>query len=143
MRLDIGCGENKIKGFTGVDKRPLKGVDVVHDIETFPFPFKDNSASIVNASHVIEHIDPKVFIDFMNELWRITERLEIEVPHGLSESYIQDPTHVNPCNKKTFEYFCPDFTLYNIYRPRPWKIEKSEQIGDFIKIILTKYGIQQ
>ena len=29
--LDIGCGENKNKGFVGMDKRPLEGVDIVHD----------------------------------------------------------------------------------------------------------------
>lgn len=58
IKLDIGCGENKQDGFIGMDVRPLKGVDIVHNLEKFPYPLPDESVSLVTASHLLEHINP-------------------------------------------------------------------------------------
>jgi hypothetical protein len=58
IKLDIGCGASKQKGFVGMDIRPLPGVDVVHDLERFPWPFPDQSVSFAMSSHVLEHIYP-------------------------------------------------------------------------------------
>jgi len=38
MKLDIGCGWSKRAGFVGMDKRNLPGVDIIHDLEIFPYP---------------------------------------------------------------------------------------------------------
>lgn len=37
VKLDIGCGGNKQEGFIGMDKRELPGVDIIHDLEVFPW----------------------------------------------------------------------------------------------------------
>jgi len=58
VRLDVGCGASKNEGFVGMDVRPLPGVDVVHNLEKFPWPFEDDTFSLVHASHVLEHITP-------------------------------------------------------------------------------------
>lgn len=58
IKLDIGCGDAKQKGFVGMDVRPLPGVDIVQDIEMFPWPLPDESVSMAVASHVLEHINP-------------------------------------------------------------------------------------
>lgn len=59
IKLDVGCGENKAGAdFVGMDVRPLEGVDIVHNIEKFPWPLPDESCSLVVASHVLEHINP-------------------------------------------------------------------------------------
>ncbi len=58
VKYDIGCGANKIKGFIGVDIRPLPGVDIVADLERYPWPIPSESASLVLCSHVLEHIQP-------------------------------------------------------------------------------------
>ena len=56
MKLDIACGQNKQKGFTGVDIAPGNGVDIVWDLEQFPWtPFKDNSVEEFYVSHYAEH----------------------------------------------------------------------------------------
>lgn len=123
--LDIGCGGNKQKNFVGMDKRKLPGVDIIHDLEKFPYPFEKESVLTIVASHIIEHIKPWLMLDLMNELWRITKvggQLAIIVPYGVSHGFIQDPTHCNPCNETTWQYFCPAFELYNIYQPKPWMI---------------------
>lgn len=58
IKLDIGCGANKNKGFVGLDILPLPGVDVVCNFEKFPWPLPDECASLAVASHVLEHISP-------------------------------------------------------------------------------------
>lgn len=58
IKLDIGCGANKNKGFVGMDILPLPGVDIVTNFEKFPWPLPDECASLAVASHVLEHISP-------------------------------------------------------------------------------------
>ena len=41
--LDLGCGANKYPGSIGIDRLKLPGVDIVHDLNVFPYPFKNNS----------------------------------------------------------------------------------------------------
>ncbi|MHB8483582.1 MAG: class I SAM-dependent methyltransferase [Nitrospiria bacterium] len=56
IRLDIGCGAAKQKGFVGMDIRSMPGVDIVHDIEKFPWPLPNECASLVMTSHLLEHL---------------------------------------------------------------------------------------
>lgn len=128
IHLDIGCGEAKQKGFVGMDIRDLPGVDIVHDWNDMPWPLPDECCTLVMASHVVEHVNPADghFIRWMDEVWRILKydgELAISCPHGSSQGYLQDPTHCNPCNEKTWGYFVPDVPLYTIYRPKPWKVK--------------------
>lgn len=59
IKLDIGCGANKQgPDWVGMDLRPEPGVDIVHNLEQFPYPIPDDSCSLVTASHVLEHISP-------------------------------------------------------------------------------------
>lgn len=128
IRLDIGCGENKQEGFVGIDRRALKGVDIVHDLEVFPYPLPDESCLCIVGSHIVEHIKPWLMIEFMDELWRIMKpegQLALATPFGGSPGYWQDPTHCNGCNQATWQYFDSDYPLYEIYKPKPWRIEKG------------------
>lgn len=98
IRLDIGCGGNKTPGFVGMDLRSLDGVDIVHDVESYPWPLPDESVLCAVASHLVEHIMPARFgfINFMNEVWRVLKvggEFAIATPHGYSPGYLQDPTH--------------------------------------------------
>jgi len=124
--LDIACGGNKHKNFIGIDKRRLKGVDIVHDLEKFPWPIGKEEVIQALASHIIEHIKPWKFLDFMDEIWRIMKpggQLFISMPYGVSGGFQQDPTHCNACNEATWTYFDPRYPLYNIYKPKPWNID--------------------
>lgn len=58
IRLDIGCGANKMPGFVGIDFLPLKDVDIVHDVLSFPWPLPNESVSVAVASHLVEHLQP-------------------------------------------------------------------------------------
>lgn len=144
IMLDIGCGKNKEQNFVGMDKRPLEGVDIVHDLEVFPYPLKDESCLTIAAKHIIEHIKPWTMVDFMNELWRILKpggRLAIVLPYGVNQFFIQDPTHCNPCNQATWQYYDPAYPLYQVYEPKPWKlVHNSFQVTGMMEVIMEKRG---
>lgn len=144
--LDVGCGENKQKGFVGLDIRPLPGVDIVWDMEKTPYPIEPDTCLSILASHVVEHINPARFgfVNVMNEWWRIMKpfgRLMIVVPYAGSYGYWQDPTHCNPCNEATFAYFDPvnPSGLYTVYYPKPWRIVKNAwHINGTLEVIMMK-----
>jgi len=145
--LDIGCGEVVRDNFVRMDKRPLDGLDIVHDLEVFPYPIEDDVCLTIIASHVIEHIKPWLMIDFMNELWRIAKLdagLAISMPYGYSDGFLQDPTHCNACNFATWQYFDVRFPLYNVYKPKPWKIADGfpqyEANGNMEILMVKKYA---
>jgi SAM-dependent methyltransferase len=124
--IDIGCGFNKQPGFVGMDKRDIEGVDIIHDVEIFPWPLADDSCAVAVASHLVEHIKPWLQIDFINEAWRVLEPggiFAISTPYAESFGYLQDPTHCSPWNEATVEYFCAGTALFEVYRPRPWQID--------------------
>jgi len=144
INLDVGCGESKHPGFVGIDRRDLPGVDIVHDVEKFPWPIPSGCALNVVASHIVEHIKPWLFIYWMDEVWRVTKvggTLAIATPYAGSPGYWQDPTHCNGCNEATWQYFDPAFPLYEIYRPRPWKIRPGFpvwQVTGNLEVLMDK-----
>lgn len=109
-----------------MDRRALKGVDVVHDVEVLPWPFKGSTFTRIYMSHVMEHLKPWLVIDIMNEMHRVMQPggvLMMSMPYPNSHGHWQDPTHIKPWNETTPRYFDPDCELYQIYKPSPWKIE--------------------
>lgn len=110
-RLDLGCGRVKLPGYIGMDRLPLPGVDVVHDLEILPWPLGDSSFDFVHCSHVLEHLENLVAV--MEEVHRILRpggSLFVRVPYYRSPGAFQDPTHKRFFTEKTFEYFTPDGT---------------------------------
>lgn len=143
--LDIGCGGHCQPGFVGMDKRELPGVEIVHDLEKFPWPVDSDTVSVILCSHLIEHIKPWLQVDFLDECWRVLMPggvLMISTPYGGSFRYIQDPTHCAPWNEATAEYFIEGTPLYQVYRPKPWKKKKLYwYIQGDIEIALEKKNI--
>lgn len=151
--LDIGAGDDPQPRCVTMDRRALPGIDVVHDIEDFPWPFPDETFDKIIASHIIEHIDPKKSIDLMNESWRIMRvggEMLISMPYPGSMGHWQDPTHIRPWNEATPSYFDPEDPrgfiqdskykhLYEIYRPKPWKIQYRAWRNDgSIELVMEK-----
>lgn len=151
--VDIGCGANKQgKEWFGIDYRPLEGVDLVQDLEKFPWCVPSESFDTAVCNHVIEHIQPThgIFIEFMNEAWRILKpggNIMIGAPYATSVGMFRDPTHVNFINEETWSYFDPfdqlyNGSLYHIYSPLPWliKINTWHTSGN-IEVVLVKRNI--
>jgi len=94
-KLNIGCGTDKQEGFIGIDILDLDGVDIVWNLEKFPWPLEDNSFDYIKACHIVEHIND--LVGFFREILRIASNdaiLRIETPHFSSSNSWADPTHV-------------------------------------------------
>ena len=129
MLLDVGCKIEKEKLFVGIGKFPIAGVDIIHDIyDKFPYPLDDASCLTIKAAHVIEHVKPWMIFKWFNEMWRLLKpdgQLAVSAPYAGSLGFWQDPTHCTPVIETTFQHLDPDFPLYQLYKPKPWKIEFS------------------
>jgi SAM-dependent methyltransferase len=104
--LDLGCGPNKVPGTIGVDRYAVHGVDVVQDLDVYPYPFKSGSFDEIHARHVLEHVESAV--RFMAELHRIAAngaRIYIQTPHYSYTGSWRDPTHRRHLSCYSFEYF--------------------------------------
>lgn len=83
LRLNIGSGRRRLPGFVNVDKNPNAGdVDVIHELDTLPWPFANDSAGEVVMDHVLEHLDDTIAV--IQEVYRICAdqaQVQIRVPH--------------------------------------------------------------
>lgn len=71
IKLNIGCGENKIKGFINIDGF-LDSADLKHDIiKNGPLPYADNSIDDIVMFHCIEHIEKKYHDFVLGEFYRL------------------------------------------------------------------------
>lgn len=108
MIVNLGCGRKPLPGAVNVDVVAMPDVDVVHDLDVFPWPFDTATFDEVHAAHIFEHVqDP---LGFMAECHRILTPgglLRIEVPHWKSPNAFTDPTHRRFCTEDTFRYWVP------------------------------------
>lgn len=108
--LDIGCGTRKAEpGAIGIDRAAAAGVDIVWDLDNFPWPIADSSYSRIHASHIIEHV--RDVMRFMAEIHRIAApnaQVFVTTPHFSSHNSYIDPTHVRHMAARSFEYFSGD-----------------------------------
>jgi hypothetical protein len=127
LRLDLGCGQNKMEGFVGVDFADIEGVDIVHDLREMPWPFDSDSVDEARAIHFYEHLDGKQRVEFMNELWRVLKvgsGCILAFPAPYSSRYYQDWTHKwPPVVDSSFYYF-----------NQPWLKANKLDHGDYLDV---------
>jgi predicted SAM-dependent methyltransferase len=100
--LNLGCGRKRIKGAVNLDLTGAVDPDVVHDLNSRPWPFRPDSFEHVYAYDVIEHLDD--VIATMNEIHRVCQggaQVEITVPH-FSCANAFHPTHLHTFGYSSF-----------------------------------------
>ncbi len=105
MKLHLGCGRNKLKGYLNCDISSDVKPDKIIDLEK-KLPFKDNSVDEILAEHVLEHV--RNFVPLMHEFQRVCKKgvkIKIKVPFYASWGQFNDPTHVRFFSPFTFNYF--------------------------------------
>jgi ubiquinone/menaquinone biosynthesis C-methylase UbiE len=113
-KLNLGCGTDYINGWVNVDSGNCR-CDINHNIETFPWPFDDNSVSHIKMQHILEHISKENFIPLMREIYRVCcdgAQVGIISPHAGSNNFWTDITHKLPLTVRTFDYFDKTKPLY-------------------------------
>jgi predicted SAM-dependent methyltransferase len=69
LKLHLGCGRRHIPGFVHVDLMPAPHVDIVGPVERLPVA--DGSATLVYASHVLEHFGRTEYKAVLEEWFRV------------------------------------------------------------------------
>ena len=100
MRLEIGCGDKPLEGYTHLDCRELPGVDIVDDATTLS-KIKNGSCEEIIAIQVLEHFSHRDTLNIL-KLWH--SKL---APGGVLHLEVPD-----------LELFCRLWT--NDYIKEPW-----------------------
>lgn len=138
MKINLGCSDNILQGWTNVDRtRPFNApsledginhqtVFCPHDLGE-RWPFEDSSVDQIKAHNVAEHIDNDEFrgnkgkIWFMNEAHRVLKAgglLDLIVPTTHGVGAFCDPTHVSFWTPDDKYYFCDEWNNPNGERGR-------------------------
>ena len=145
LRLDLGCGRQKVEGYIGIDNNPKSAPDILWDLNR-GLPkhtwqrtpngkfepsdhykaFDDNSVDEIRSHHCFEHIRVENFVGLMDELWDALK------PNGILKVYVPnaecpraawgDPGHVRAFSVLTFGYFTRENLVAFPITDKPWKI---------------------
>ena len=106
LKLNLGSGGRPRKGYVNVDLAPMPGVDLVHNLDEFPWPWEDGSVDHIEMHQVLEHLADHNRA--MREIHRILKpggTASISVPHFTWEYAFHDPTHKSFWGYQTFRYY--------------------------------------
>jgi len=158
--LNLGAGPDIREGWDNHDYKKVKGINLVFNLEEFPYPIKDNTYDFILCNHVIEHIDN--LFKLFDELHRITKPnafIKIEVPHfSTSFAFTQiDHKHyfgldsLRILEKEDFQNKSKPFKIISqrilfrgdrcsrIMRSIAWPINKITNSGYFSQFIVDRF----
>ena len=129
MKLHIGCGRDKRKGYVNCDISPEVNPDKIVDIEK-KLPFKNSSVEEIIMNHVLEHTFKP--IEVMKEIYRICKDgaiVKIRVPYFSSESAFSQIDHYAFFSWTTFDCLDGDSNLHwqgagnfkTVYKRLKWR----------------------
>lgn len=102
IKLDLGCGGIKKKGFFGIDAILGPNVDLEFNLEN-GIPFSNNSIAEIYSSHFLEHLSNKKALFLISEIKRVLKKngkLTLVVPD--LEKTINDFLKMSEKNKWNF-----------------------------------------
>jgi ubiquinone/menaquinone biosynthesis C-methylase UbiE len=135
IKLNLGCQKRILGGYINIDIKRFDGVNLVWNLNKYPYPYKDGEVDEVIANHILEHLDS--IQKPLKELHRIVKNngiIKITVPITPSVWAFIDPTH-----KQYYTYFTTEYYDVKNYP------EVNEELGEFgyfkvkRKIVFNKY----
>lgn len=125
--VNLGCGKTRIPGSIGVDVSSIEDyVDIVHDLDSSPYPFKDNSVDEIHMYHVLEHLhEPLKKMEEVHRILKTNGKLYLRVPHFSSMGAFSDITHIRPFGYTSFDIF-EEKDLHHYYNSVDFKILKKQ-----------------
>lgn len=113
MILNLGCGTDHHDDAVNVDALSEVNPDRVVDLESYPWPWDDNSVDAIRMFHVLEHLES--IENALTECHRILKpgaSLVVKWPMGINER--ADPDHKHTWVWDTPEMYCGK---------RPWDVD--------------------
>lgn len=105
-KLNLGCGRDYREGWINLDFNKEVKADIYHDLEKFPYPFKDNEFDLIYLDNVLEHV--KDIFKCIDELWRISKPeaiIIIFVPHFSGIYATKHLAHYHQFGMGTFDIY--------------------------------------
>lgn len=156
MKINLGAGGDPKEGMINVDMLDLPGIDIIHNLMNFPYPFQTNSADYIGAVDLVEHLDNYIYgvevyqnasdgieyrltagqptvIAFIEECHRILKpggELFMQMPGWKSPLLWIDVTHVRGFDIQSFDFFDPDTEFgktRDFYSEAKFKITKKNE----------------
>jgi ubiquinone/menaquinone biosynthesis C-methylase UbiE len=115
--LDIGCGSSKVSGAIGIDFNADLSADVVHDLNQYPYPFKNNEFDIIYIKETLILLNNPV--DVMEEVYRVSKKgakIIIVQPYFRSVWGHVDPWIKTFATVHSFAFFDPDDPICQRYQ---------------------------
>ena len=147
MKIHLGCGKNKKKGYVNCDISKEVNPDKIVNIEK-RMPFKSSSVEEVIAEHVIEH--SKEPIKVMKEIYRICKDgaiIKIKVPYFSHESAFSQIDHYSFFSLTTFDCLDKDhfgsWQGVGDFKTIKKKLKWRKGLGIFTKFFNLNYGIMR
>lgn len=105
ININLGCGDQRIDNYIGLDRIPKAGVDVTCDLE-HPLPLATGVVDKVYAKSLLEHINNlEALLNDVQRTLKLDGMFQIYVPHWSNPFYYSDYTHVRFFGLATFDYF--------------------------------------
>lgn len=108
-KLNLGAGKDIRRDYVNHDIADIDGIDVVHNLNDFPWPWGEDRFDEIIALDVLEHLDE--FFPVMEEMYKILKPsgiVKIKVPYWNSAFCHMDPTHKQSIHEMTFHFMDPD-----------------------------------
>lgn len=140
-KLNLGCEKeyrNSEEGWVNLDADKSVKADVYHNLNKFPYPFKDNEFDEILVSHILEHLDDVMRV--MKELYRITKPngiLYITSPHCSDPMKWSDLTHKHCFCYSTFGEWYHNKELYPLFEVIKKKISFTRVNFPFLNKIFN------
>jgi hypothetical protein len=143
VRLNLGCGYNKIEGWHNVDIDPGCKPDELVDLEKTPWPWENDSVEEIKIVHTLEHLGetPRAYLSIWKELYRVMApgaMLIITVPHWRHNTFSHDPTHLRAITPEGVAMFDQKNNLEGI-RTGNSETKLGLQTGVDFKLVRVKY----
>jgi len=146
-KLQLGAGKRAFPDFLNVDIAKERGIDIIHNLDIYPYPFKDGQFEYIHAEDIIEHLDSTT--DFMAECWRILKKggklwIRTNDADFPGPSW-RDPTHKHAYEFETFDYWCKGTfygdnygSFYPCIKPFPFKMVEKRKHNFGIEVLMQK-----
>jgi SAM-dependent methyltransferase len=108
LKINLGAGSDILTGYVNHDLVHLPGIDVVHNLNKYPWPWAYGSVEEIKMYDVLEHLDD--FMKAMEEIFRVLSpggRCRVSVPYWNAWCAYADPTHKRGFHEITFRFFDP------------------------------------
>jgi len=116
--LNLGCGDEACPECVNIDVASRPGVDIIHDLQVFPWPLPSDRFDEVWAIDLLEHLP--ALVPTMEEIWRVSRNnavVHVRVPYWNSRWAWVDPQHLRGYTEETFGFFDPN---HKYGRQRPY-----------------------